>query len=275
MKFIYSFLIFCGIAAPAKAQIDSTAKSSFVLAAIYGNTANYFGQTTSEKLPYILTYAGYNFKSGIYFSASGLKLINQNGAVSSVDLSGGYSYQLSKLAEGSFSYTRSFYQKDAPLLQAANENNVNGSFSISHLFTTAISADYAFGTQSDVFLTLVNSFLINLGSLIDENDLISIEPSAGLIAGSQRFYQTYTTEQKRRGKLLDPIFPGRPPEPETTTVETTDFGLLAYTLNLPLAYSRANYTIEAAYLANLAGKNVAGSSGKPVSIFNMSVYYQF
>ena len=140
------------------------------------------------------------------------------------------------------------------------------------MFKTGVSADYAFGKESDVFVSFTNSKLISLGSFT-ESDLISIEPAFGVIGGSQRYYQTYTTERKK--KFLDPLFPGKGPEPETTTVESTDFDLLAYTLNLPLSYSRSNYTAEAAYQATLAGKKLQGRSDKPVSIITLSFYYVF
>ena len=271
MKYIYTILLCCGFAVSAQAQQDS-ASNTLTLAAVYGSTANYFGQTTEEKLPYLMSYGAYQFKNGIYFSAGALSLLNNFNGVASVDLSAGYAFVPVKNVEGSLSYTRSFYQKDVPLLQASNENNVNGSLAFEHLFKTGISADYAFGKESDVFVSFTNSKLISLGSL-SENDLISIEPAFGVIGGSQRFYQTYTTERKKR--FLDPLFPGNGPEPETTTVESTNFDLLAYTLNLPLAYSRSNYTLEAAYQATLAGKKLQGGSDKPVSIFSLSFYYVF
>lgn len=275
MKYIYTLLLFCGVAIQSQAQEDSTAKSSLTLAAIYGSTANYFGQTTAEKLPYVLSYAAYKLKSGFFVSASGLTLIKNASGVAAVDLSAGYGFNLAKNVEGSFSYTRSFYQKDAPLLQASNENNINGELAYTHLFKTGLSADYAFGTQNDVFVSLTNSKLISLGSLSDK-DFFSIEPAIGIIGGSQRFYQTYTTEKQRRKKLLDPLLPGnQPTETETTTVESTEFSVMAYTFSLPLAYNRTNYSVEANYTASLANKKLTEGSNKPVSIFNLSFYYMF
>lgn len=274
MKYLYIMLLCFGIATQSLAQQDSTKKSSLTLAAIYGNTANYFGQTTAEKLPYLLSYGAYKFKSGIYFSASGLSLINSSLGFSAVDVSGGYGYNLSENTEGSFSYTRSFFKQGAPLLQVANENNLNADIAITHLFKSYLSADYAFGTQNDMFLTFSNSKLVSLGSF-SEKDFISIEPGISVIGGTQRFYETYTIEKERRKKLLDPRFPGRPPESETTTIESTNFGLLAYIFSLPLAYNRSNYSIEASYQASMTGKKIDGESQKPVSILNFGVYYQF
>ena len=275
MKYLYTLLLCFGLAMQSFAQADSTAKNSLTLAAVYGSTANYFGQTTTEKLPYVLTYGAYKLKSGFYVSASALKLLNSSSPVSAVDLSAGYGFNLVRNIEGNFSYTRSFYQENSPLLQTANENNVNGELSFTHFLKSSLSADYAFGTQQDVFVSFTNSKMISLGSLFSDKDFISLEPAFSVIGGSQRFYQTYTTEKQKRKKLLDPLFPSQQPEPTTTTVESTSFDLLAYTLSLPIAYNRSNYSVEAGYQATIAGKKIDGISNEPVSIFNLSIYYMF
>ena len=275
MKYLYTLLLCFGLAMQSFAQADSTAKNSLTLAAVYGSTANYFGQTTTEKLPYVLTYGAYKLKSGFYVSASALKLLNSSSPVSAVDLSAGYGFNLVRNIEGNFSYTRSFYQENSPLLQTANENNVNGELSFTHFLKSSLSADYAFGTQQDVFLSFTNSKMISLGSLFSDKDFISLEPAFSVIGGSQRFYQTYTTEKQKRKKLLDPLFPSQQPAPTTNTVESTSFDLLAYTLSLPIAYNRSNYSVEAGYQATIAGKKIDGISNEPVSIFNLSIYYMF
>lgn len=281
MKNLYTFLICLGLAVPAMAQQDSSSRSSLTLAAIYGNTANYFGQTTAEKLPYLLTNASYRLKSGFYVSASALKLLNTGGPVSSVDLGAGYGFNLSQQLTGGFSYTRSFYEKNSPLLQTANENSLSAELSLDHLFKSSVNADYAFGKQNDMFVTFSNSKLFDLGSLVNDKDFISLEPSISIIGGTQHFYQTYTTEKAKRKKLLDniknPLFPPGQQQPETTTttVESTGFGLMAYSLSLPLAYNRASYTVEASYQLSVAGKKVEQGTDKTASIFNLSFYYMF
>lgn len=275
MRSLLGLIFFCGLTLPSFSQ-DSTKTSSVTLAAIYGNTANYYGQSTAEKLPYVLSYAGYKLKSGFYVSASALKLLNYGSGVSAVDLSGGFDFNLSENLDADLSYTRSFYQKDSPLLQTSNENTVSGSLNYDfNIIKSGLRADYAFGSQSDVFATFSNSKFIDLGSLFSDKDYISLEPSVDVIAGTSRYYETYTVEKKRRQGLLDPFFPRPQPETETTTVEGTSFDIMSYGLTLPLAYNRANYSIEASYQASVLGKKFAEGSNKPRSFFNLSVYYQF
>ncbi|HEY0769124.1 MAG TPA: hypothetical protein VGD31_02235 [Sphingobacteriaceae bacterium] len=275
MKYLLSLIVLCGTFVPGFAQQDSTKTSSLTLAAIYGNTANYYGQSTDEKLPYMLSYAGYRLKSGFYISASALKLLYYGNGISAIDLSGGFNFNLSENLEADLSYTRSFYEKNSPLLQTANENTLSGVLNYDfNVFKTGLSADYVFGNQSDVFLSFNSSKLIDLGS-ITEKDYISLEPSVSIIGGSSRYYETYTVERKRRQGLFDPLFPKPQPQTETTTVETTSFDIMSYGLTLPIAYNRANYSLEASYQASFLGKKFSEGSNKPRSFFNLSVYYQF
>ncbi|HXI01350.1 MAG TPA: hypothetical protein VNI52_13865 [Sphingobacteriaceae bacterium] len=275
MKFLIRVIAFSLLSINGFAQ-DSTRTSSFTVAAIYGNTANYYGQSTAEKLPYVLSYGAYRLKSGLYISASALKLLNFGGGFSSVDLSGGYGFDLSENLRGNLSYTRSFYEKNSPLLQTANENTASGALNYDlSVFETGLSADYAFGNQNDVFVTFSNSKLIDLGSLFSDKDYISLEPSIDIIGGSNRYYETYTVEKNRKQGLLDPLFPKPKPQTETTTVETTGFDIMSYSFSLPLAYNRANYSLEASYQASLLGEKFAENTNKPRSFFNLSFYYQF
>lgn len=269
----------CAISAQALAQ-DSTKKSTLTLAAIYGNTANYYGQSTVEKLPYLLSYGGYSLKSGFYISAAALKLLNYGSGISAIDVSSGFNFDVTKNFVADLSYTRSFYQKDSPLLQTSNENTISAGLNYDFsLWETGVTADYAFGTENDLFVTFRNSRFIVLGSLFSEKDYISLEPSVDIIGGSSHYYETYTVEKKRRQGLLDPILPNPNANPnsrtETKTVETTSFDIMTYSVSLPVAYNRANYSLEASYQASILGKKFAEGSNKPRSFLNLSVYYQF
>ncbi|MHB1180108.1 MAG: hypothetical protein ACYCZO_17490, partial [Daejeonella sp.] len=104
------------------ASSDSTAlkKNTLTLAGIYGNNANYYGQTADERLPYALSNATLQLKSGFYLSAGLYKLLNSTSSgISELDLSAGFDFNLSKDLSGSLGYTRSIFAKNSPLLQAA------------------------------------------------------------------------------------------------------------------------------------------------------------
>lgn len=264
---------------PGFAQQDS-GRTTLTLAAIYSTNADYYGQKAAEKLPYLVANATIQFPSGIYFSGMAYKLLDHSeGIVSASSLSAGYGFKLSKTLSADLSYSHTFFPANSPFLQVANANTASGSLSLAHLFTTGITADYAFGKEEDIFLTLSNSHNFNLGSLFG-NDLVSLSPSIDVIAGTTHFYKTYVTEKQRRDSLLGlPVFnpfPGNSGNNTNTTSEPAqEFSLFSYNLKLPLAYSRSGYMLEASYQLSLLQKDIEASKNNITSFFNFSFYYQF
>ena len=60
----------------------------------------------------------------------------------------------------------------------------------------------------------------------------------------------------------------------TDTVNTTDFNVLSYNFNIPLAYNRAHYLVQAEYQLSLLSRDVAAN--KQINSFlTFSFYYQF
>lgn len=268
-------------------QADSTgeatssipAKSTITLGSVYANNASYYGQMAKENTPYVAVAANYQLKSGIYFTAQSYKLLNENtSTVSAVSLGAGVGFNLSKNLSADLSYSHSFYPEYSPLLQAANLDNASIALSYDGWIKPTLTGDYAFGKTSDAFVTGAISKAINLFS-IGNKDIVTITPSADIVAGTQHFYQTYVTKKKLRDSLLG-IFPvppfGNPPaDNNTNTVETTDFNILSYNFKFPLAYNRPHYLVEAAYQLSLLSNDVEASPGKVNSFLTFSFYYQF
>jgi hypothetical protein len=264
----------------ARAQQDSSKKTTLTLAALYNSNVSYYGQVTDEKLPYVLANATLRFPIGIHLSAGAYKLLNYGSGISETDLGIGYDYDFNDKWTAGIAYSRSFFPKNSPLLQASNENNVN--LSTSYLWPwlkTDFSTDYAFGKQSDVFLSLSNSKEISLGSLFNEKNTLYIEPAIELIAGTKHFYETYTIEKSKRdqakGKGKPAVPPGKPGLPETTTVVSNSFSLLSYNFKLPLSLSRANYIAEISYQLSVLGSGAAPELKRQQSFFGLAFYYQF
>ncbi len=247
---------------------------SLTLAAIYGNNANYYGQTAEERLPYLLTNGSYRLANGIYFSVSGYKLLtNSDATLAEVDLSAGYELDFSKRFSGSFGYTRSIFGRNSPLLQAANENTLSAAFIYDWKFLkSSLSSYYAFGTTSDVFLTLNNSKSMDLGSLFSDKDYISFEPGFEIASGTVQYLEEYIVRRDKQ-----PQVPGAPRAPEYTTLtrSASTFDMLSYSANFLLGYNRSHYLIETGYQLSFLGSNISATNRKPRSFFNISVYYQF
>src|SRR5688572_12918977 len=71
-----------------------TPKTSLTLATIYANDASYYGQASTERLPYVLGYASLSFPNGFFLAGGAYKLINYGSGISGVDLSAGYDFKL-------------------------------------------------------------------------------------------------------------------------------------------------------------------------------------
>lgn len=280
MRFISILMLIFTVSIKVLAQEDTVKKTIITLAALYSSNVSYYGQTTDEKLPYVLTNATVRFPFGFYVSAGAYKLLNYGSEISEADLGLGYDYDFSDKLSTGIAYTRSFFPENSPLLQAANENNINLSAKYAWPWlNSSLSADYAFGKENDIFISLSHSKEISLGTLFNEKNYISIEPAIELIAGTRHFYETYTIEKSKRdkanGKGKTPVSPGNSNSTITTTLASNSFNLLSYNFKLPLNLSRANYMAEISYQLSILGPKADVELKQRQSFFGMAFYYQF
>lgn len=271
----------CGLMAQTDpANNSKSAKTTLTLAAIYSNNVSYYGQSTAEKLPYVLANATVRLPAGVYFSAGAYKLLNMGGGISETDLGIGYEHDFTDKFSADLSYTLSIFPKNSPLLQAANENSINLTTNYNWTwFKSSLSMDYAFGQESDFFLGITNSKDISLGTLFDKEDLLSIEPAIEIVSGTQHFYTTYQREKIKRnngkGNGANNGNGNGNGGTETVTIPKTSFNLLTYNFKLPLAYSRSAYLAEVAYQFSVLGSNAITEAKKQQSFISVSFYYQF
>lgn len=280
MRSISIIAVLCMIAFNVRAQQDSVKKTTLTFAGLYNSNVSYYGQTTTEKLPYVLANVTLRFPIGLYFSAGAYQLLNYGGGLSETDLGTGYDYDFNERLTTGVAYTHSFFPANSPLLQASNANNVNLSVKYDWPWLkTVFNADYAFGQQSDIFLSLSHSKEISLGTLFSDKNLIYFEPAIELVAGTRHFYETYTIEKEKRdkargkGKGLGQA--GNPNTVTTTTVAADSFNLLSYNLKLPLSLSRASYLAEISYQLSVPGPKAEAALKNPQSFFGLAFYYQF
>lgn len=266
------------ISVKVMAQQDSLKKTTFTLATMYSNNISYYGQATDEKLPYVLANVTVRFPIGIYLSAGSYKLLNYGSGLSEADLGIGYDYDFTDNFNMGVAYTRSFFPANSPLLQAANENNVNLATSYNWKWLkTILSNDFAFGTQNDIFVSLSNSKEISLGNLFNEKNAIFIEPAVELISGTQRYYETYIIEKGKRdqtngkGKGLE--LPRN--SDQTITTSYNNLNLLSYNFKLPLSFSRSSYIAEITYQLSVLGPRAQATLKNQQSFFGFAFYYQF
>ncbi|WP_285057676.1 hypothetical protein [Pedobacter ginsengisoli] len=257
-----------------------TKKTTLTLAAIYSNNVSYYGQSTAEKLPYVLANATARLSMGLYFSAGAYKLLKIGGGISETDLGIGYEHNFTDKFNADVSYTRSIFPSNSPLLQAANTNNINLTLSYTWpWFKSSLSADHAFGEENDFFLGITNAKDISLGTIFYDQDQLSIEPAIEIISGTQHFYTTYQEEKIKRnnGKGKGANNGNGNPEGsrEIITIPKTSFNLLTYNFRLPLAYSRSSYLAEVAYQFSVLSDEAITEAKKQQSFISLSFYYQF
>ena len=284
MKSLILFFMLAMSSAFCFGQTDSAAtdsilaKSTLTLAAVYANDASYYGQKAQQKNPYVAVAANYQLKSGIYFTAQSYKLLNDNtSSVSATAIGAGVNFKLGKKLTTDLSYSHSFYPSYSPLLQAANVDNASLVFSYDGWIKPSLTGDYAFGKTSDAFVTGGLSKSINLFS-ISQKDIVTVSPSADLVAGTQHFYQTYITQKKLHDSILGiapiPVLGNPSSSRHTDTVATTSFNVLSYNFKIPLAYNRSHYVLQAEYQLSLLSNHVAAAE-KVNSFLTFSFYYQF
>lgn len=280
MKFPQLFVLIFMTSITVQAQQDSLKKMTVTLAAIYSSNVSYYGQSTNEKLPYLLVNATVRFPIGLYLSAGSYKLLNYGSGISETDMGAGFDYDFNDKFAGGIAYTRSFFPENSPLLQAANQNNLNVSVKYAWPWvTSSFSADYAFGKQNDVFLSVAHSKDIAIGSLFSDKNQLSLEPSVEVVAGTRHFYEIYTIEKSKReksnGKGNGPVSPGNSNSTTTTIVATDSFNVLSYNFKLPLTLSRTNYMAEVSYQLSVLGPKAEAELKRQQSFFGLAFYYQF
>ncbi|MGN6249944.1 MAG: hypothetical protein ACTHNG_16445 [Ginsengibacter sp.] len=284
MKSLMLLFFLSATSAASFAQTDSTAtadsnnKSTLTLAAIYANNASYYGQKAAEPTPYVAAAAVFQLPSGIYFTGQSYKLLNDtSSAVSAGALGLGYTFHIGKKFITDMSYSHSFYPAYSPLLQASNAENASLSFSIDSVWIKPkLTADYAFGKTNDAFVTAEISKSIDLFS-ISSKDIVTIEPAANVVGGTQHFYQSYITEKKIHDSVLGILgVPGLGNSRSVShadTVTTTSFNLLSYNFKLPIAYNRSHYLLQAEYQLSVLGEKAVNKQIN--SFLTFSFYYQF
>ncbi len=259
---------------------ETATQSTLTLAAIYADNASYYGQKAAEQTPYVAVAVVYQLKCGLYFTGQSYKLLNdKSSGISAGALGAGINFKMGKKLETDLSYSHSFYPAYSPLLQAANVDNASLAFSYDKSWIKPkVTIDYAFGKTSDAFVTAGISKSINLFS-ITPKDIVTIEPGANVVGGTQHFYQTYITQRKLHESVLGlggvpPVLGNPGTTSQTDTIASTDFNVLSYNFKIPLAYNRSHYLIQAEYQLSLLSNKVAAN--KQINSFlTFSFYYQF
>jgi hypothetical protein len=254
--------------------LSSEKRNTLTLSSIVSSNANYYGQTAAEALPFAYVDLKLRTSWGWYISGGGYHLLKENNFPSELHLSSGFEFNLGPKADLEVGYTRSFYSKASPLLQASNPNSLSSTIGIDHLFRTELTADYNFGKSEDIFISLDNSKNILLGQWGQKNTFY-LKPGISIVSGTQRFYTTYIEERKQWMGLNNilPIPENNQNQTTETTTVATDFSLLSYNFNAPLIYYRGKGAVMLSYqLSVLSNRTAQGKRSN--SFLSLGYFYQ-
>jgi hypothetical protein len=248
----------------------------------FGSNSVFFGRANATKLPFASAGLTYSFNRNFYISFTNSTILSGTEGMSFQDVSTGFSKNLTDKLTGSISYTRFFFGAESFLLQSSTTNLADAflSYDWNFLYTTA-GVMTIFGGVNDYFLVINNSRYFGIDSVFSKKDIVSFEPSFGIIAGTQSF-ATLGTETTADGAAPPSgKRPGKKPGNGTTNTETSGdinpsrFNILSYELNLPVTYTINNFSLELNWKYIIPVNVTQGAPAFNLSVFTASMYYIF
>jgi hypothetical protein len=226
------------------APTEAAPKGALSASLGYSNNSAFYGRTQAIAYPYASGELTYTSKFGVWASVSASNLLNTSAFVDETDLSLGWDKDLTKKIDVSASYSRFFFAPNSPLVKSSVNNflEVAAGYDWGYVYSR-LSADVLFGPDShDGFLVLDNSRYFALKTL--GKGVLSTEPKASLIAGTQNFDEVSVIQQIKRGNNGKNKGKGNQ---IVITTHSTRFDVLAYDLQVPLSYTVGKVAGEVTY----------------------------
>lgn len=216
MKIIYQLLLvflLTLVISNLYAQADTIdQKKSFFKAGItFINNNVYLGRADTVKSPTVIPIVSYNFKSGVYVSASLYDVTNRKTKrIDGGDIEVGYNYSFTDNFEAGASFTKIFNSSNSTRVNSSLSSIANAylGYDIGDVITTGLSANYSFskkGFKNDVLLNPNLSHDFTVEKIFAAKDVLIISPIAGLNAGTQNFYEGYLTNRVKRTKKTSSV----------------------------------------------------------------------
>jgi len=169
----------------------------------------------------------------------------------------------------SVSNIHSYFDSKSAKVRSVIDNDFNlGMLGDWDYITAAVSGDLDHGVKSklgkgrDYFLTgvLSHEFEIPIGASAD----FRIEPRITMVAGTQRFYLTYT-----RGIPLDPASISLTEYPK----QLAKFEVLNYQFAVPVTYSVHSWAFGLGWEYNMPQNIIGGASSSPYSVYMAEIKF--
>lgn len=268
---------------PAVAQVkDSVAvkdaagsggKDHFIIGATYNSGMNYYGRVDSLKSSGIYPFIGLSIRNGLYLNASFVFLHNSlQSQYAATLLEGGYNFK-SKGGNwaGNLSVTRYFYRDNTGLAQSAIKGVAAASITnLNKIINITLGADVKSSDQIDIGGQAGLDHIIRIPDIFGK-DVIVLDPTATMYAGTQNFTQTY---YQKKNLLFIPV------AEEAVTKNSRAFTILAYEFSMPVvyAYKKMNLILSPAYILPQHVVSVPGQTGlseRAVPLFYITTTVKF
>lgn len=233
-------------------------KTRLVLGFTYNSNMNYYGRTDSLVTAGVCPFIGISFKDGLYLNSTFVFIRNTaESRYAATLLEGGYGFENKKETwAGNISVTQFFYQSGTGLIASVIKQDAAASIThLNKIVDITLGADVKFSNSTDPGAQAGLDHIIRFTRLLDKKDVLVLDPSAYVYAGTQHFIQTFYQQQHF---LLFPTG-------ETQQTQNVDqFNVLAYEFSMPVvyAYRKFNLIVTPAYILpqNVSGPGVAGPS---------------
>jgi len=237
-------LIFClACSYAALAQDSTTAKTHLAVSATYNSGLNYYGRVDSLHSKGYYPSVGLTLKNGLYATTTFVfvqnSLIDQYAATL---VEGGYNFNNRKNTwAGSLSASRYFYKSDVSLVQSAVKEVVSASLThLNKVINITVGGNVKWSGNTDVGLQAGLDHIIRIPTIFGK-DVLVLDPSANVFAGTQNFTKTW---YEKKSFLLFPV------AEEQVTANSRQFNVLSYELSLPIVYGykKLNLIFTPAYV---------------------------
>ena len=223
---------------------SASEKTHFIIGATYNSAMNYYGRVDSLKSKGFYPFVGLALANGLYVNATFVFIRNSvQSQYAATLLEGGYNFK-SKGGSwaGTLSASRFFYEAGIDLVQSAIRET--GAFSITNLnkvVDITLGADAKFSDHVDLGAQGSLDHIIRVPHIFGSGDVLVLDPSATIYAGTQQYTQTFLQQQH---------FLFLPTGETTLTKNSQQFGILAYELSMPVVYGykKINILITPAYI---------------------------
>lgn len=238
------------------AALVSREKNHFIIGVAYNSGMNYYGRVDSLKSSGIYPFIGFAAKNGLYLNATFVFLHNSlQTEYAATLLEGGYNFKNHRGNwAGNLSATGYLYRDNTILPQSAIRSSVAANITnLNSIVNITLGGNAKFSDHTDFGAQAGLDHIIRFRHIFGK-DVIVLDPSVNIYAGTQNFTQTY---YQKKNLLFIPVT-----EAEVTK-SSKEFNILAYECSMPIVYGykKINLILSPAYILPQHILSVPGQSG--------------